>query len=674
MTSVSALCYDIKVDNFCEEMHMHDEFENGRRTPFSCRGLLLVSLLSLAVGCGENPTASGPDFSKDSDEPEEKVIEDVAIQLTVTQEPSALEAFRQGAAPVTKASEPFTPAQLEELELISRKALPAGISNELVVAQLEAVLNKDDTPSGVKANALGLLLLADDKKGQDHVITICRQDDSELKRQVLLNLSFLDSETSLRITNPVLIRELHDLIRSPVYGHLAMNICVGFGIPGTEGEIWRNVPDAPADLKAEMAFWLTRLKLDRRTFELCSNGLSVADKKAHHRYLTAMEHFVEGEDQVLAQEVLERMADDLLNLCSQQTRKGMDFPQGACGTVLKKGKGRLAEKLADRILTEPPERDQHLYQLAYTAKRQGEREQGVTRLLKDLTDKKQSKWAREAVVALYKDSGNSQISAALWKHIQGVKDPHELLVLGSALFAVGGENAKAQCQTLARQLPDTYQQALLFTISKDAPLSLAKRFIEAGFLASNRLEVVLSNIKDYQKETYGDEPLLKMDAHEFLLASKMVAFFDVETDELPVRHDKLILELALISGGLFAPTCCRESFIKEAGKKDPFTQPYHVAFIHGDRLYRFVARNFGDWYDLERVLIACNKALEDRGVPQRFREIEGDGQCASVAFITPEQERLLSDSFYLSFGKDPNTALKKGKAFEAQVKEQLLRP
>jgi len=653
---------------------MHDEFENGQRKSFSCQGLLLLSLLSLAVGCGENPAASEPDFSMERDEPTEKVVEDVAIQLTVTQEPSALEAFRQGAVPVTKASELFTSAQLEELGLISRKELPAGISNELIVAQMEAVLNKDDASAAAKANALGLLLLVDGQKGQEYAINICRQGEPELKRLMLLNLSFMDDERSFRITNPTLIRELHDLIRSPADGHSAMNICVSFGIPGTGEEIWRSVPDAPADLKAEMAFWLTRLKLDRRTFELCSQGLSVADRKAHSRYLTAMENFVDGEDQVLAQEALERMADDLLQLLSQKPRKWMDFPQSICATVLQKGQGRSAKKLVDRILAEAPEHDQCLYQLAYTAKRQEERDRGMAQLLKDLADKKQTKWAREAIAALYKDSGNSQIVDALWKHIQGLKLPQDRYTLGRTLLAVGGENAKARCSTLARQLPDTFQQALLLEISKDDPLLLAKQFIEAGFLASNRLEAVLSNIKDYQKETYGDEPLPKMDAHEFLIASKMVAFFDVETDELPVRHDKLILELALISGGLFAPTCCREVFIKETGKKDPFTQPYQVEFIHGDRLYRFVARNFGDWYDLERVLIACNKALEDAGVPQRFRESEGDGQCASVAFITPAQERLLSDSFYISFGKDPNTALKKGKAFEDQVKEQLLRP
>lgn len=653
---------------------MHDEFENGQRTSFSCQGLLLLSLLSLAVGCGENPTASEPGFSKDSDEPVEKAVEDVAMQLTVTQEPAVLEALRQSAVNVTKASETLTVSRLEEMGLISKEALPSGISNELVVAQLEAVLNKDDTSAAAKANALGLLLLVDGQKGQEYAINICRQGEPELKRLMLLNLSFMDAESSLRISNPSLIRELHDLIRSPADGHSAMNICVSFGVQGTGEEIWRSVPDAPVDLKAEMAFWLTRLTLDRRTFELCSQGLSVADRKAHHRYLTAMENFVEGEDQVLAQEALERMADDLLQLLSQKPRKWMDFRQSICGTVLQKGQGRLAKKLADRILAEPPERDQHLYQLAYTAKRQEERDRGIDRLLKDLADKNQSKWAREAIAALYKDSENSQIVDALWKHIQDLKLPQDRYSLGRTLLAVGGESAKARCSTLARQLPDTFQQALLLELSKDDPLSLAQRFIEAGFLASNRLDVVVSNIKEYQKETYGDEPLLKMDAHEFLLASKMVAFFDVETDELPVRHDKLILELAQISGGLFVPTCGREIFIKEAGKKDPFTQPYQVEFIHGDRLYRFVARNFGDWYDLERVLIACNKALEDRGVPQRFRELEGDGQCASVAFITPEQERLLSDSFYISFGKDPNIALKKGKAFEDQVKEQLLRP
>jgi hypothetical protein len=385
-----------------------------------------------------------------------------------------------------------------------------------------------------------------------------------------------------------------------------------------------------------------------------------------------MEHFVEGEDQVLAQEVLERMADDLLLTLSRKKVSMLDFPQGACGAVLQKGRGEKAKKLIDQIVAEFPERDSYLYQLAYTAKRQGESDRGVSRLLKDLADKQHSKWAREAIMVLYKDSGNSRIIDALWSQIQSIKQPQELFLLGRALLAVGGDTAVAHCKALALQLPDPEKQAFLCEMAKDSPLILANRFIGVGFLMSNQLETVLAHIKEYQKEYYGEGPLQKIDAQEFLIASKMVAHFDVETDELPVRHDRLILELASISRGVFAPTCCKETFIKAPDKKDPFEQPYHVAFINGDRLYRFVARNFGDWYDLERVLIACNKALEEQGIPQRFRELEGDGQCAAVAFITPEQECLLRDSFYVSFRKASNAAMEKGKAFEDQVKKQLL--
>jgi len=589
----------------------------------------------------------------------------------VTQEPAELEAFRREVEKSEKASEPLTPAHVEAIGVPSRKVLPEGISNEVAAAKLEEVLNSAGASATAKANALALLLLVDDKKGQERVVAICQQGDSELKRQVLLNLSFLDDQHALRITDPALIRELHQLIRSPEFGPLAMNICVGFAVPGTLEEIWKCAPESPAELRPEMAFWLSRLKLDRRTFEFCSEGLSGEDKGRHYRYLTAMEHFVEGEDQALAQEVLERMADDLLQTLSRKKVSMLDFPQGACGTVLQKGRGEKAKKLVDQILADFQERDSYLYQLAYTAKRQGEPDLGVSRLLNDLADNKQGKSAREAIMALYADSGNPQIADALWGQIQRVKQPQDLFMLGRALLTVGGDNAVARCKTLALQMPDPEKQALLREMAKDSPLILASRFIGAGFLVSNQVEAVIAHVREYQEEYYGKGALRKMDAQEFLIASKLVAHFDVETDELPVRHDKLIRELASISGGVFAPACCRETFVKAADKKDPFEQPYHVAFIHGDRLYRFVARNFGDWYDLERVLIACNKALEEQGVPQRFRELEGDGQCAAVAFITPEQESLLRDAFYVVFGKDPNTAMEKGKAFEDQVRKQL---
>ena len=98
---------------------------------------------------------------------------------------------------------------------------------------------------------------------------------------------------------------------------------------------------------------------------------------------------------------------------------------------------------------------------------------------------------------------------------------------------------------------------------------------------------------------------------DLLDAAGIFLTFDTETGEIPVGHDKLLLDFAAASGGAFKPEACHEKMLQK--NDEDSDAPYAVQFIHGGRLYRFTARNFSDWYDVERVVLACNRALADAG-------------------------------------------------------------
>jgi hypothetical protein len=144
--------------------------------------------------------------------------------------------------------------------------------------------------------------------------------------------------------------------------------------------------------------------------------------------------------------------------------------------------------------------------------------------------------------------------------------------------------------------------------------------------------------------------------------------FDVETDELPCDHDRLILRFAENSRGEFTAECPVQAWHRKS--EDDFDGPYTVRFLYKGRLYRFGAENRGDWYDVEAVQRALNFALEQAGQRERFLALESDGQIASFVFANPEVFLPLADKYGLPLSADANEAMRKGKEFEQKVFEQ----
>jgi hypothetical protein len=93
---------------------------------------------------------------------------------------------------------------------------------------------------------------------------------------------------------------------------------------------------------------------------------------------------------------------------------------------------------------------------------------------------------------------------------------------------------------------------------------------------------------------------------------------------------------------------------------------YTVQFIHGRRLYRFHPRDLEDWYDMPAVLAAANRALEDTRTPDRFINLEPDGQCPRIIFVPPELAAKLAGELGYAPCSDADKARRQGQAYEKQ--------
>ncbi len=145
--------------------------------------------------------------------------------------------------------------------------------------------------------------------------------------------------------------------------------------------------------------------------------------------------------------------------------------------------------------------------------------------------------------------------------------------------------------------------------------------------------------------------------------------FDMETDEIPCEHHRLIMEFAEGSDGVFRPECAVQTWHRK--NDEDIRAPYTVRFIHGGRLYRFGAENHGDWYDVEAVVPALNFALANAGRRERFIGVETSGQDGTYVFADPSAFRPIAEKYSLPISKDPGAAERHGKEYERQVIDQL---
>jgi hypothetical protein len=242
--------------------------------------------------------------------------------------------------------------------------------------------------------------------------------------------------------------------------------------------------------------------------------------------------------------------------------------------------------------------------------------------------------------------------------------PHRLAAIGRALLEIGGDRVKAQAAALLARLELPAQASLRWRIEGITPESAVDRLRSLGIAG----EVSLDRVRrDLGEETDGLFLL-----YAALEEAGVLTRFDTETGTIPVRHDELISEFAEGSRGGFRP----EALLEESHQDDDgeVDGPYTVQFVFEERLFRFTAENFGDWYDVAAVVSAINAAHAETGRRGRFIGLDTGGQDAAFLFGDPEVIAAAARELHLPLLDDAGRPRAEGKAFEDAAIERLRQP
>lgn len=193
----------------------------------------------------------------------------------------------------------------------------------------------------------------------------------------------------------------------------------------------------------------------------------------------------------------------------------------------------------------------------------------------------------------------------------------------------------------------------------------ARILVESGVLTRREADIALDKLKNPARK--GSEG--RAGAVSVLEAAGRLLSFDTETGMVPTRHDRLLRDFARASAHQFNPEAEFEWYVPD--QKNPDSGSYLVQFIHSGRLYRFRPRDLGDWYDVEAVTAAVERALSDAGVPERFVPLSTGDQTATYIFGRSSALKAVSSRLGFDLGSDPGQPFKAGRAFEERVRREL---
>jgi hypothetical protein len=309
-----------------------------------------------------------------------------------------------------------------------------------------------------------------------------------------------------------------------------------------------------------------------------------------------------------------------------------------------------------------------------------------------LSDAELSRVAVSALGMASRGSADPKLVELLVQTVQrNPKDPVLAGFVAHALLQIGGEAALKAAVALADRVDPEERAAIRWAqhgITREKALDrlAALKLVDQRAVAAARKKLAAPPSPEAEgPDTRAGSEMVWMELGAdsdsapstgfletvFEAAGRLTAF-DAETDELPVRHDRLLRQLAAHSGGAFKPEALFQRW--EQRSKDDEDAPYSVQFIHAGRLYRFSAQNLGDWYDVSAVLGAANRALAEVGETRRFVPLDVDSQEAYIVFVTPRALEMAARELYLAGSADPDHARRAGKAFEEGVVKRIGKP
>jgi hypothetical protein len=145
--------------------------------------------------------------------------------------------------------------------------------------------------------------------------------------------------------------------------------------------------------------------------------------------------------------------------------------------------------------------------------------------------------------------------------------------------------------------------------------------------------------------------------------------FDSEADVVPPAYDRLLDRFAQFTRGAFAPRAVQQRTAKPAS--DDEEPQITIEFVVAGKQFTLKPQPLGDWYDVEAIRVAVNRALEAAGKAGRLLTVESVGQEAVYVFGPPTAWQEIAQEYSFPLALDGSGAVRQGKNYEKRVIETL---
>lgn len=153
-----------------------------------------------------------------------------------------------------------------------------------------------------------------------------------------------------------------------------------------------------------------------------------------------------------------------------------------------------------------------------------------------------------------------------------------------------------------------------------------------------------------------------------LRAAGLLVWFDVETGSFPNEHDALLRQLGAAAAGDLAGVVFEEIAPKEGARNGRYRLQ---AYADGKR-WSVDAENYGDWYDVDAVLLLGNALLRDRGSERRMLLLATEDQTAEVV-VAPRAALAAALRDGLLDAGDAKQAQEIGRSAEEEMRAALVK-
>lgn len=580
------------------------------------------------------------------------------------------------AGEIAQAQQAATGAEQERLEGIFHSLAQASFygfetTNVLEANRPEAVrrlkeLIAGGRPTDEAVGATLLLCRLHEQSGRDMARLILQSGDANQRRRILGDLNtgvYSDNEKSryrdFLFADPelavLLLQQLDD--PDPGVVKAAIQCCGVLDVPGVSERFLKLLHRQDALDRDRLLYWLARGEL---TPELLDYAVAAAGSitRDHAWGTNVFEEFARQSTGALKT----RAQDQLRAILKRWPDEGqLGYDGNRLGILAALAESAEASDLS--WLTELAESEKGLYATdPLVAWIRLEPAEGQKVLLRWLAAPDRRRAAINAASKAFEESADRGIAERLAALADGA-DAGERSAICSALNEIGGATARDTITRVGSQLDPAELARYLQDAQGASSDELLTAIEQSGLLSPDELQTLRTGLAANGPNAESEPDHL----FDLLCIARRAAAFDVETGELPCRHDKLVADFADISAGKFTPTALLETW--QQSHDDDFDASYLLQFVCNGRLYRGEIRNLGDWYDVERVVAMMNQALSDAGTAKRFLGLDSDGQVAMFVFADPGLFTPLAKRFHLGLSDNLNGARTKGTEFEERVRK-----